>query len=143
MAADSQSIATRSVELMWADDAASQHIGMALVRVSPGSAVMQMTVQSFMLNGQNVCHGGYLFMLADSCFGFACNSYNNKTLAQGAAIDFLRPANLNDVLTATATEIKRGRTTGVYDINVTDQDDNLVAVFRGNSFASGKTFFDD
>lgn len=140
---DAQAIAQRSADLMWRADESSQHVGMELKLVEPGRAVMQMTVKAFMLNGQKICHGGYLFMLADSCFAFACNSYNNKTLAQSAAIDFLRPATLAEVLTATATELKRGRTTGVYDIDVTNQDDKRVAVFRGNSFASGTPFFKD
>lgn len=136
-------IAQRSAEIMWAADVSSRHVGMELLEVDTGSAVMRMTVRDFMLNGQDVCHGGYLFMLADSCFAFACNSYNNQTLAQGASIEFLRPALLGDVLTARATEVKRGRTTGVYDIELGNQDAKKVAVFRGSSFASGKPFFAD
>ncbi|MFK8029604.1 MAG: hydroxyphenylacetyl-CoA thioesterase PaaI [Gammaproteobacteria bacterium] len=134
-------IARKSAEVMWANDVSSAHIGMVLKSVTPGEAVIEMPVADYMLNGQNVCHGGYVFTLADSCFAFACNSYNDATLAQGAAIDFVRPALPGDVLTAQAEEVNRGRRTGVFDVSVKNQHGKLIAVFRGKSFASGKPLF--
>ena len=134
-------IARKSAEVMWANDASSAHIGMVLKSVAAGMATIEMPVADYMLNGQKVCHGGYIFTLADSCFAFACNSYNDTTLAQGATIDFLRPALPGDVLTARAEEVSRGRRTGVFDVKVSNQHGKLVAVFRGKSFASGTPLF--
>jgi acyl-CoA thioesterase len=119
---------------MFASDRASQALGMVLEEVRPGYARMRMTVRADMVNGHDLCHGGIIFTLADSTFAFACNSHNHVTVAQGAAIEFLAPGKLGDVLTAVGEERHvRGRN-GVYDIAVTNQDGERIALFRGKSF---------
>jgi acyl-CoA thioesterase len=95
---------------------------------------MTMTVREDMLNGHAMCHGGFIFLLADSTFAFACNSYNRNTVAQGCSIDYLAPAHLGDVLHATGIERSRTGRTGVYDIEVRNQHGRTVALFRGKSY---------
>jgi acyl-CoA thioesterase len=119
---------------MLAEDAASRGLGMRLDAIAPGRARMSMTVRTDMLNGFKVCHGGFIAMLADSAFAFACNSYNELTMAAGFATDIVAPAHQSDVLTADAVELMRGGRTGVYDVRVTNQRGELVAVFRGRSY---------
>lgn len=131
-------LAKQCSSYMWERDAASQEMGMQIEEVIPGRSVISMEVRASMLNGQKCCHGGYIFALADSAFAFACNSYNDITLAQGCNIEFIRPAFAGDTLTAKAVEVSRGRRTGVYDVSVVRQDAKVVAVFRGKSFALGK-----
>jgi acyl-CoA thioesterase len=119
---------------LYARDSASQAMGMALEEIRPGYARMRMTVRADMVNGHDLAHGGLIFTLADSTFAFACNSHNHVTVAQGAAIEFLAPGRLGDVLTAVEEERHvRGRN-GVYDIAVTNQDGERIALFRGKSF---------
>ncbi len=130
---DENAIAQRCAAKMYADDQASQDLGIKVDIKAPGNAEARFEVRSNMLNGHNVCHGGLIFTLADTAFAFACNSYNKVTLAAGASIEFLRPAKLGDRLTATATERHRGRRSGLYDVVVTNQDDVDVAIFRGRS----------
>ncbi len=120
-------------ETMYRKDNVAQHLGIALKAISPGEAVMTMRVTDEMLNGHNICHGGYIFTLADTAFAYACNGYNQSTVAQGAQIDYLRAVAPDSLLTASAVEISRSKRTGVYDITVTDQDNHTVAVFRGKS----------
>ena len=128
-----QELAQACAESMWAQDEATNGLGMALQRVAPGQAVLTMTVMRDMTNGLKTCHGGFIFTLADSAFAFACNTYNQRTVAQMAQITFLAPAFEGDVLTATAREIwKQGRS-GIYDIAVTNQNGQPVAEFRGHS----------
>jgi acyl-CoA thioesterase len=119
---------------MLAEDAASRGLGMRLDAIAPGRARMSMTVRADMLNGFKVCHGGFIATLADSAFAFACNSYNELTMAAGFAADIVAPAQRGDVLTADAVEVMRRGRTGVYDVRVTNQRDELVAVFRGRSY---------
>lgn len=120
-------------ETMYRRDKAAQHLGIALKSIGPGKAVMTLRVTDNMLNGHNICHGGYIFTLADTAFAYACNAYNQNTVAQGAQIDFLRAVPPDTLLTACAVEVSRSKRTGVYDITVTDQDHQTVAVFRGKS----------
>ena len=115
---DAQALAERVAEVMWARDDASQRLGMRIVDVAPGRATLTMTVRSDMLNGHAICHGGFIFTLADSAFAFACNSYNLNTVASGCAIEFLAPAREGDMLTAVARERSMAGRTGVYDIDV-------------------------
>ncbi len=122
---------------LWANDQASQGLGMTLVSVAPGEAVMAMPVTERMLNGHGTCHGGFIFTLADSAFAFACNTYNEASVAAQCQISFLRPARLGDVLTAHATERHREGRAGIYDISVTAGPD-VVAEFRGHSRTTGK-----
>jgi acyl-CoA thioesterase len=107
---------------------------MRLERVTPGHAELSMTVRHDMVNGHAICHGGIVFTLADSTFAYACNSYNANTVAQGCAIDYLGPAREGDVLRAVGRERQRTGRTGVYDIEVTNQRGETVALFRGKSY---------
>ena len=129
----SQTVAERSAQAMWEKDGASQHLGMEIVEVAPGRAVLRMKVRSEMVNGLNVCHGGYIFTLADSAFAFACNSYNQLTFAQHCAVTFHAPGKRDDTLTATAQEVTRQGRSGLYDVTVHDSAGALIATFRGHS----------
>ncbi len=120
---------------MLANDRASRTLGMQVLEIAPGTAVLKMTVLEDMLNGHQTCHGGLISALADSAFAFACNSYNELTVASGFGIDFLAPARQGDVLTARCTEVSRTGRTGVYDAAVTNQHGERIAVFRGRSYA--------
>ncbi len=130
--------ARQCAAVMMAKDNASRSLGIEVAIPSPGSATARMTVSEEMLNGFAVCHGGHIFALADTAFAFACNAYDRLTLAAGANIDFLRSAHAGDKLIATATERSRGGRMGVYDVRVTNQDDEEIAVFRGKSYATSK-----
>lgn len=131
---EAQALAERVAAAMWARDDASKGLGMQIVRVAPGSALLTMTVRADMLNGHAICHGGFIFTLADSAFAFACNSCNLNTVASGCGIDFLAPAREGDVLTAVAHERSAAGRTGVYDIEVTNQVGGKIALFRGKSY---------
>jgi acyl-CoA thioesterase len=130
---DAQRIADKVRERMLVNDRASKGLGMQVLQVTPGRAVLAMTVRDEMLNGHDICHGGLIATLADSAFAYACNSYNELTVASGFAIELLAPARLNDVLTATCHEVSKAGRTGVYDTEVTNQHGKRVAVFRGRS----------
>lgn len=119
---------------MFANDRASKWLGMTIDAVGPGHAVLSMPVRECMLNGHDLCHGGLITTLADSAFAFACNSYNEVTVASGFAVDILAPGRLGDVLTACCDEVSRAGRTGVYDCIVTNQRGERVAVFRGRSY---------
>lgn len=130
---DAHEIARACADTMWAEDKASQGQGMEIVSVEPGKAVLTMPVQGHMVNGHAICHGGYIFLLADSAFAFACNTYDQRTVAQSCAISFVKSAKLGDELTATAAERWREGRSGIYDITVADQTGTTVAEFRGQS----------
>lgn len=134
MDAAASDLARRVGETMFAGDVASRDtMGMQLVRCEPGRAVMRMVVKELHLNGHRICHGGFIFTLADSTFAFACNSRNKATVASGGSIEFLRPGHLGDVLTCEAVEqVLQGRH-GIYDMKVTNQGGDVVAVLRGKS----------
>jgi len=131
---DRRELAARVGEAMFHSDRASREfMGMELVSCEPGRAVMRMAVREPMLNGHDICHGGLIFTLADSTFAFACNSRNKRTVAAGGSIEFLRPGRLGDVLTCEGVErVLQGRH-GVYDMTVTNQGGEVVALFRGKS----------
>jgi acyl-CoA thioesterase len=118
---------------MWAQDEASRGLGMQLIRVAPGEADISMPVTADKVNGQKICHGGFIFLLADSAFAFACNTYNERAVAQHCAVSFLRPAQLDDLLTARAREVHRAGRSGIYDVTVTRADGTVIAAFRGHS----------
>lgn len=132
--------ARRAAEAMWAGDRASQALGMRIVDVGPGRAVLEMTVREDMVNGHAIGHGGLTFSLADSAFAFACNSYNRSTVAAGAEIRFLAPTRLGDVLVAEAVERSRDGRDGVYDVTVRCGD-TVVAEFVGRSKEIRGTLF--
>ena len=119
---------------MLKNDAATLGLGMDVLAIGPGHATVTMTVRADMLNGHAICHGGFISTLADSAFAFACNSYDELTVASGFAIDFLAPARLGDVLTARCVEVSKAGRTGVYDTEVVNQRDERIAIFRGRSY---------
>ena len=135
-------IAQRCAELMWAEDRASQALGMRVVEGGPGTATVSMTVRADMVNGHGIGHGGLTFTLADTAFAFACNTYNRRTVAQAAEIRFLAPTRLDDVLVARAVERVRAGRDGTYDITV-HSGETLVAEFVGHSKEIRGTFFAD
>ena len=121
-------------ESMFAADAASREtMGMALLDCQPGYARMSMQVRELHLNGHKICHGGFIFTLADSTFAFACNSHNKVTVAAGCQIEFLKPGKLGDVLTCEGVEQTLSGRHGIYDMKVTNQDGEVIALFRGKS----------
>lgn len=128
-----QALAERTAEIIEREDRASRWLGMKLLEVRPGYARLAMRVSGEMVNGQKACHGGLIFSLADSSFGFACNSHNQHALAASCSIDFLAPAALGDELTAEANETAHSGRTRIYDVRVTNQAGTLIAVFRGKS----------
>ena len=115
------------------DRASKDFMQMDLVSCEPGRAVMRMTVREPMLNGHQICHGGFIFTLADSTFAFACNSRNFATVASGASIEFLKPAHLGDLLTCEGIEQQLQGRHGIYDMKVSNQRGETVAMFRGKS----------
>jgi acyl-CoA thioesterase len=131
---EAQALARRVADAMWLNDHASQALGLALVDVGAGCAKLAMKVRRDMLNGHEICHGGFIFTLADSAFAYACNSYNLVTVASGCSIDFLAPAREGDELTAHAHERSASGRTGVYDIEITNQRGEKIALFRGKSY---------
>jgi acyl-CoA thioesterase len=133
MSDSAHSIAKQVGQQMYANDKATQHLGIELVSIAPGQSAMRMTIKDFMVNGHGICHGGYLFLLADSAFAFACNSHGQFAVAAGANIDFLAPGKLGDVLTAVGKQITQGKRSGLYDMTVTNQDGVVLAIFRGRS----------
>ena len=132
--ADALRLAERVADAMYSRDTASKALGIRIAEVSPGHAQLTMPVRADMLNGHAICHGGFIFTLADSAFAFACNSYNFNTVASGCGIDFIAPAREGDILTARARERALAGRTGVYDVEVANQRGETVALFRGKSY---------
>lgn len=130
-------IAQRCADILWQRDKASQALGMQLISVSPGSAKLTMIVRPEMTNGHGTCHGGYIFTLADSAFAFACNTYDERTVAQHAQVSFIAPATSGDKLIALAVERSRTGRSGIYDITVTLEGGKQIAEFRGLSRTIG------
>ncbi|MDP0927826.1 hydroxyphenylacetyl-CoA thioesterase PaaI [Paracoccus onubensis] len=133
-----QELAEACARQMWSDDCASQQMGMEITHIAPGEATLQMTLTERMTNGHGNAHGGFLFTLADSAFAFACNSYNQVTVAQHCTITYIAPGMLGDRLTATAQEVSRRGRSGIYDIRITREDGTVIAEFRGHSRSLGK-----
>ena len=129
-------LARACADAMWKEDDASKGLGMTIVEIGPGYARLSMTVRPEMVNGQRIAHGGFIFLLADSAFAFACNSRNERTVAAQCDITFIRPGKLGDVLVATAREISSSGRSGIYDVRITSGD-VVVAEFRGHSRTIG------
>ena len=121
---------------MYANDRALQMLGIEITEIAPGRATAAMTVREDMLNGHDICHGGLISTLADSAFAYGCNSYDELTVASGFSVDFVAPGRLGDRLTARCEEVSRAGRTGVYDIEVTNQAGERIAVFRGRSYTA-------
>ena len=131
---DARDLAAQVGESMFAADQASREfMQMELVSCEPGRAVMRMAVREAMLNGHRICHGGLIFTLADSTFAFACNSHNKVTVAAGCSIEFLKPGQLGDLLTCEGVEQTLQGRHGIYDMKVSNQRGEVVALFRGKS----------
>ncbi|MGC1909936.1 MAG: hydroxyphenylacetyl-CoA thioesterase PaaI [Candidatus Dormiibacterota bacterium] len=131
-------LAERCAEEMFRADRATRELGMVIEDVGPGRSRLRMVVSGSMINGHGICHGGYLFTLADSAFAFACNTYGEKVLAFGADIVFLSPAHLDDELVAVAEERVLDGRNGIYDVTVTQRPTGrVVAEFRGRSRIAG------
>lgn len=131
---DPQQVVNRMLE----KDRFSEWMGLKVLSIAEGSACVQMEVTTDMLNGFDVLHGGVVFALADSAFAFAANARNNLTLALDAQISFLKKSGVGDILTATVEELHNGKTTGVYEVKVTNQSNELIAAFRGTAYRTGK-----
>ncbi|SEB21286.1 hydroxyphenylacetyl-CoA thioesterase PaaI [Variovorax sp. YR216] len=137
-----QQIADLAREHMFANDRAARGLGMEVTEVSPGKATVTMTVRENMLNGHDICHGGLITTLADTAFAYACNSYNELTVASGFSVDLMAPGREGDVLTARSFEVSKAGRTGVYDCDITNQRNERIAVFRGRSYTiKGKPVF--
>jgi acyl-CoA thioesterase len=130
---DAPELARACADAMWADDTATRSLGMSLVTIEPGHAVLAMEVTERMVNGHKLCHGGFIFTLADSAFAYACNSHNQRTVAQHCSITFLNSARLGDRLVAQAVERQRAGRSGIYDVTVTREEGFVIAEFRGHS----------
>ena len=127
--------AERSAQIMWQEDKASQTMGMKLENVDEGKAELSLVVSETHVNGHQICHGGITFSLADSAFAFACNSRNQLTVAHHNIISYIAPAYLGDKLVAKATELALNGRNGIYDVKVTNQNNKVIAEFRGFSRA--------
>ncbi|MBX3606008.1 MAG: hydroxyphenylacetyl-CoA thioesterase PaaI [Piscinibacter sp.] len=132
--AAAQRLAERVRDTMFATDRAAHALGMTVTEVGPGSASVAMTVRADMLNGFGICQGGLIATLADMAFAYACNSYNELTVASGFDVDLLGPGREGDRLTARGRVVSQGARMGVYDIEVSNQTGERIAVFRGRSY---------
>ncbi|WP_417282542.1 hydroxyphenylacetyl-CoA thioesterase PaaI [Comamonas sp.] len=119
---------------MLARDRAAQGLAMRITYIAPGQATIEMAVRDDMLNGFDICHGGFITTLGDTAFAYACNSYNEMTVASGLAVDFVAPGRPGDVLVAQATEVSQAGRTGVYDVTIRNQKGEAIALFRGRSY---------
>jgi acyl-CoA thioesterase len=138
-----EQVAQRCAEILWQEDRAAQGMGMTLVEIGPGTARLRMPVREDMVNCHGICHGGYIFAVADTAFAYACNSCNHRAVASGVDINFVAPVQLGDVLTAHGHARQQGGRTGYYDIEVTNQDGKLIALFRGRATRIRGPIFED
>jgi acyl-CoA thioesterase len=139
---DADALARRCADAMWVDDVASHGLGMTLDHVAAGRARMSMRVRAEMVNGHGLCHGGFIFALADSAMAFAANAHGDRAVAQHNSITYVRPGRLGERLMAEAEERSRSGRSGIYDVRVTGSSDgSVVAEFRGHSRLSGGRFF--
>lgn len=124
---------------MESNDNVSKYLGIRIVSAKQDRAIVEMTVTGNTTNGHQTCHGGAIFSLADTCFAYACNSENQAAVAASCTIDFIRPALIGDTLRATTMVQYQGQKTGVYETLITNQDDKLVAIFKGRSARIGRS----
>ena len=133
MKQSAEEVARLSTEAMRAEDNVVQSHGIEILETGPGRAVAAMTVQSLMINGLGLCHGGFVFLLADTAFAYACNSHGRRTVAQQAAVTFFAPGKLGDRLIAEAVERQRGERSGLTDVTVRNERRETIAEFRRHS----------
>ena len=139
--ASAKQLAERCAAIMWEDDHAARGLGFELLDVGPGRARLRMSVRPNMVNGHGICHGGFIFTLADAAFSYACNSENQRAVAAGGDISFLAPAHIGDVLECLCRRQHQGARNGIYDSEVRTPDGRLIAVFRGRSTRITGQFF--
>ena len=132
-------LATQVVTHMMENDLFSQWLGIEILDVKDGYSKIKMTVRSEMINGFGIAHGGIAFSLADSAFAFACNNRNVLSVALDTSINFIKPVQVGDVLTAEAKELHNGKSTGLYHITITNQNDHIIALFKGLCYRTDKS----
>ena len=140
---DPSALARACGDAMWADDATSRELGLTLVSIEPGQAVLAMAVTAAMVNWHDTCHGGFIYLLADTAFGYACNSRNQRMVAQYCSISYLNPAKRGERLTAHAVERQLQGRSGIYDVAVKRADGTVIAEFRGHARAIKGTIVAD
>ena len=136
---DKDALAIEVVNKVMKDDLFSQWLGIQIIEIKEGYSKLKMTARNEMMNGLGIIHGGIAFSLSDTAFAFACNSRNNLSVALDTSINFLKPVHPGDELTAEAKEIHNGRSTGLYQITITNQRNHTVAIFKGTCFRTNKT----
>lgn len=134
-----KNFAEKVVAHMMEHDLFSQWLGISVIEIREGYSKIKMTVRPEMINGFGIVHGGVAFSLADSCFAFACNNRNVLSVALDTAINFTKPVHVGDVLAAESKEIHNGKSTGLYQITIKNQNDHVVAVFKGTCFRTNKS----
>lgn len=140
---DNTQLAKRTVDHLLKNDLFSQWLGVEVIEIKEGYSKIKMTIRKEMINGFGIVHGGVTFSLADSAFAFACNNRNNLSVALDTSINFIKPVHVDDVLIAEAIELHNGKSTGLYQISITNQNDHLVAVFKGTCFRTGKKLVEE
>jgi acyl-CoA thioesterase len=140
---DDAALARACADAMWAEDATSRGLGIRLISLAPGEALLSMAVTETMVNWHNTCHGGFIYLLADTAFGYASNSRNARMVAQHCSITYLNPAQRGDRLSAQAVERQRAGRSGLYDVAVTREDGTPIAEFRGHARAIEGTILPD
>ena len=128
---------------MMKNDLFSQWLGTEVIEIAEGYSKIKMTVRNEMMNGLGIVHGGIAFSLADSAFAFACNNRNVLSVALDTSINFLKPVHVGDILTAEAKELHNGKSTGLYQVNISNQQQHLVAVFKGTCFRTNRKLIDE
>ena len=129
-----QQLAEYARDGMFERDRAAHGLKMRITHIAPGQATVEMPVRDDMLNGFDICHGGFITTLGDTAFAYACNSYNEMTVASGLSVDFVAPGRPGDVLVAEAKEVSQAGRTGVYDVTISNQKGEVIALFRGRSY---------
>jgi len=132
-------LANEVIAQVMKDDLFSQWLGIEIIEIKEGYSKLKMKVRNKMINGLGIVHGGIAFSLGDTAFAFACNSRNNLSVALDTSINFLKPVHPGDELTAEAKEIHNGKSTGLYQITITNQRNHTVAIFKGTCFRTNKT----
>lgn len=140
---DQNIFAKTVVNRMLENDLFSKWLGIEIIEIKEGYSKIKMAVRNEMMNGFGIVHGGVTFSVADSAFAFACNSRNNLSVALDTSINFIKPVHVGDILIAEAKEIHNGKSTGLYQISITNQHNHLVAVFKGTCFRTNKKLVDD
>lgn len=135
---DKKISAQKVVNHLTENDLFSKWLGIEVLEIREGYSKIKMTIRNEMQNGFGIVHGGVTFSLADSAFAFACNNRNNLSLALDASINFIKPVHFGDVLSAEAKELHNGKSTGLYQISISNQNDHVIALFKGTCFRTGK-----